>query len=63
MENLNYLSRNQINRILDIVSNFQYLENNDFVVNMADVIRVLNLFEDKEKTKKEREEFLKQFNK
>lgn len=63
MENLNYLSRNQINRILDIVGNFQYLENNDFVVNMTDVIRVLNLFEDKTRTEKEREEFFKQFNK
>lgn len=62
MENLAYLSRNQINRILDIIGNFQHVGNNNSTVDMADVIHVLNLFEDKEKTKKEREEFLKQFN-
>lgn len=62
MENLAYLSRNQINRILGILGNFQYVENNNSTVDMADVIHVLYLFEDKEKTKKEREEFLKQFN-
>lgn len=62
MENLAYLSRNQINRILDIIGNFQHVENNNSTVDMTDVIHVLNLFEDKEKTEKEREEFLKQFN-
>lgn len=62
MENLTYLSRNQINRILDIIGNFQHIENNNSVVDMVDIIHVLNLFEDKKKTEKERDEFLKQFN-
>lgn len=62
MENLTYLSRNQINRILDIIGNFQHIENNNSVVDMVDIIHVLNLFEDKKKTGKERDEFLKQFN-
>lgn len=29
MKNLAYLSRNQINRILDIIGNFQHIENHN----------------------------------
>lgn len=63
MEDFKYLSRNQIHRIIGIIGNFQYLENDNFVVNMEDIIHTLYLFEDKEKTRKEKEDFLKQFNK
>lgn len=63
IEDLKYLSRNQIHRIIDIIGNFQHLENDNFDVNMGDIIHTLNLFEDKGKTRKEKEDFLKQFNK
>lgn len=51
------LSRNEINDILQIMGNYSHRGN----ISMGDVIKVLYLFEDKERTEKERQEFLKQF--
>lgn len=50
-----FLSRNEINQLLQIMGNFSCKGE----INMKDVIHVLYLFEDKDKTKKESEEILK----
>lgn len=50
-----FLSRNEINQLLQIMGNFSYKGE----INMKDVIHVLYLFEDEDKTKKESEENLK----
>ena len=50
-----FLSRNEINQLLQIMGNFSYKGE----INMKDVIHVLYLFEDENKTKKESEENLK----
>lgn len=50
-----FLSRNEINQLLQIMGNFSQKGE----INMKDVIHVLFLFEDENKTKKESEENLK----
>lgn len=50
-----FLSRNEINQLLQIMGNFS----RKGIIDMKDVIHVLYLFEDEEKTKKESEENLK----
>lgn len=50
-----FLSRNEINQLLQIMGNFSQKGE----INMRDVIHVLYLFEDEDKTKKESEENLK----
>ena len=50
-----FLSRNEINQLLQIMGNFSYKG----TIDMKDVIHVLYLFEDENKTKKESEENLK----
>lgn len=50
-----FLSRNEINQLLQIMGNFSQKGE----INMKDVIHVLYLFEDEDKTKKESEENLK----
>lgn len=50
-----FLSRNEINQLLQIMGNFSCKGE----INMKDVIHVLYLFEDEDKTKKESEENLK----
>ena len=49
------LTRNQISYILQILCNYQ----KNCAINMVDIITVLNLFEDREKTEKQREFFKK----
>lgn len=49
-----FLSRNEINQLLQIMGNFSLKGE----INMKDVIHVLYLFEDKDKTKEESEEIL-----
>lgn len=50
-----FLSRNEINQLLQIMGNFSHKGE----INMRDIIHVLYLFEDEDKTKKESEEILK----
>jgi len=52
-KNFNILTRTQISHILQILGHYQ--ENG--AVNMRDIMTVLNLFEDKEKTDKQRDFF------
>lgn len=49
-----YLSRNEILDILQIAGNFSHRDK----LSMKDLIHVLFLFEDKERTEKERQDFL-----
>ena len=50
-----FLSRNEINEILQIVGNFS----EKGIISTKDLIHVLYLFEDKDKTEREKEDFLK----
>jgi hypothetical protein len=50
-----FLSRNEINEILQIAGNFS----EKGIISMGDLIHVLYLFEDKDKTERERKDFLK----